>query len=219
MGAKIITVFNEKGGAGKTTLTMQLSSALAELGAKVLVADTDTQGAASQWAASALDEKPFPATVIGLAHAGNKLHRELQHHFELFDFILVDCKPSVDSKATQSALVVSDLALIPFIPSPVDAWALTAAKNLVDNAQAVNENLQVRLVVNAYTRTNLSAEVSTLIAETQGLDVLKTELSARSAYRESAAFGGSVLTSSRDAKAQQEVRALAAEVLTLFEEV
>ncbi|MHC5730941.1 MAG: AAA family ATPase, partial [Nostoc sp.] len=56
MTAKIIAVVNQKGGSGKTTVSMQLAGAIARRSNKVLVVDADPQGTATRWAASALDE-------------------------------------------------------------------------------------------------------------------------------------------------------------------
>jgi chromosome partitioning protein len=57
MTAKIITVANQKGGSGKTTVSMQVAGTLARRGNKVLVVDADPQGTATRWAASADDER------------------------------------------------------------------------------------------------------------------------------------------------------------------
>ena len=78
MPAKIITVANQKGGSGKTTVSMQLAGTLARRGYRVLVVDADPQATATRWAASASDEIPFPASVVGLSAANEKVHREVR---------------------------------------------------------------------------------------------------------------------------------------------
>lgn len=55
-----------------------LAGSLARRGNKVLVVDADPQGTATRWAASADDEKPFPASVVGLSAASTKVHREVK---------------------------------------------------------------------------------------------------------------------------------------------
>ena len=67
MTAKIITVFNQKGGCGKTMTTMQLSGFYGSRGLKVFVIDMDLQGTSSLWALQAESEVPFPASVLSMA--------------------------------------------------------------------------------------------------------------------------------------------------------
>src|SRR3989441_10709075 len=137
MAAKVIAVVNQKGGAGKTTLAMQLAGTLAQRGAKVLVVDADAQGTATRWAASAA-AAPFPAAVVGLSAAGSKVHREVAKFLGDYTHIVVDCPPAVDSPIPQSALLIADLALAPVIPSPPDLWSAVGIRQLVDRLRAIN---------------------------------------------------------------------------------
>jgi chromosome partitioning protein len=60
MTAKIVTVFNQKGGCAKTMTTMQLAGTLGLQGLKVFVVDMDPQNTAALWFHQAAAETPFP---------------------------------------------------------------------------------------------------------------------------------------------------------------
>jgi chromosome partitioning protein len=213
MAARIIVVANQKGGAGKTTTAMQLSAALALNGTKVLVVDADAQGTATRWAGVASDAAPFPAPVVNLAQAGKSLHREIRKHIENYQYIVVDCPPSVESPAPQSALLVADLVLVPVIPSPPDLWAALGIRHLIENASTVNETLQPFLVANMVQGTSLGREVLQILDDF-GVPLLKSKIGLRTAYRQSAVYGSSVFGIGSAAKvAIEEVLALRDEVL------
>jgi chromosome partitioning protein len=84
MSARIVTVTNQKGGAGKTTLVMQIGGTLGLRGNKVLIVDADPQGTATRWAAAASDGSPFPAAMAGLSAAGEKVHREVKKYVDSY---------------------------------------------------------------------------------------------------------------------------------------
>lgn len=217
MTAKIISVVNQKGGSGKTTLSMQLAGALARRGSKVLVVDADPQGTATRWAASADDEKPFPASVVGLSAATNKVHREVRKFAEDYQYIIIDCPPAADSPVPQSALLVSDLALVPIIPSPLDMWATVAIRQVIENVGDINENLQAKLVLNqCQPSTTLAKEALEVLPEF-GIELCATYIHHRQVYRQSAVFGQTVHDfGSKATPAIQEVEALTGEVLALL---
>jgi chromosome partitioning protein len=219
--SKIITITNQKGGSGKTTLTMQLAGSLSRRKTgkalnRVLVVDADPQGTATRWAASA-KEQAFPAAVVGLSAASDKVHREVKKFVDDYDYILIDCPPAADSPIPQSALLISDLALVPLIPSPLDLWAAVGIKTVILNMADINEALQSRLVINqCQPQTNLAQECLDILPEF-GIPLAKTYLRQRQVYRQSPLYGQSVHDLGSKAKeAIHEVEALTQEVLKLL---
>lgn len=191
MRAKVITVCNQKGGSGKTTISMHVAGTLAKKN-KVLVIDADRQSTATRWAASADDANPFRASVVGLSAAETKVHREVQKFVDDYDYIVIDCPPAADSPVPQSALLISDLALVPVIPSPVDIWAAIGIKQIIENVASINDELKARIVINqCQPNTSLAREVIELLPEF-GIEICQTELRQRVAYRQAAAFGSTV---------------------------
>ncbi len=192
MQAKIIAVVNQKGGAGKTTVSMQLAGTLGRRGYKTLMVDADPQGTSSRWAASADDNKPFPATVIGLSAAQGKLHREVKKLIADYDYIVIDGSPAADSPIAQSALMIANLALVPVIPSPLDIWASVGIRKAIEDAADLNEDLMSRLVVNqCQPNTSLTKDILDLLPEF-GIAVAGSQLHQRTVYRQSAVFGQTV---------------------------
>ena len=214
MSAKIWTICNQKGGSGKTTATMQIAGALARREFRVLVADADPQGTATRWAASASDETPFPCAVVGMANAGGKTHREVAKFADNYDFILIDCPPAADSPVPHSALLVSDLALVPLVPSPLDLWASVGIREVIARMSDINDALQARLLLNqAQPQHNLTKETLEILPEF-GIALCQTQWRQRAAFRQSAVWGQTVHDGTNKA-AIQEVESLTDELLQL----
>jgi chromosome partitioning protein len=217
MAAKIIAVTNQKGGSGKTTLSMQLAGALARRGHKVMVVDADPQGTATRWAATADDDNPFPASVVGLSAASGKVHREVRKFIDDYVYIIIDCPPAADSPVPQSALLVADLALVPIIPSPLDMWAAVGIREVIGNVGDINEGLKSRLVINqCQPNTTLTREALEVLPEF-GIELCKTYMHQRQVYRQSAVFGQTVHNFGNKASAAiEEIEALTDEVVALL---
>lgn len=215
MTAKVVTCFNQKGGAGKTTLSVHLAVGFSRRGFRTLLVDVDPQGTALRWAKEA--EGAFPTAVMGLAELGGKVHRELAKYVEDYDVVVVDCPPSADSPTPSSVMLVSDLALIPVIPSPADLWAAEAAKELAHKSKAVNEALLVRTVPNIVQgHTKMAKDALQLLSEDSEVPRTTATIGMRAAFKECALTGTTVHTLPRAKEATEEVEELVTEVLSLL---
>lgn len=215
MAARIVCVCNQKGGCGKTTITMMLAAGASRRGYHTLVVDGDQQGSAVAWSANAPDDNPFPAVVVNLSAAGRRLPQEVKKLVDNFNLIFIDCPPSVESPIAQASLMITDLAIIPLIPSGVDVAAVTPFLELTQQASLINERLLARVVPNMVQRTQVSDAYLTQLTELP-VPASTTRLMKRTAHEKAATFGTSVHNISDGNKATDEVEQLLDEVLQLL---
>jgi chromosome partitioning protein len=204
----IISLLNQKGGVGKTTLAVHLASAFALRGGRVLLVDADPQGSALDWSASRQGEPLVP--VIGLPT--KNLHREVQAHIPNYDYIIIDGPPRVNELA-RAALMAADVVLIPVQPSPYDVWAAKEITDLLGEVAVFKENQKAAFVINRkITNTAIGRDVAEALAD-YPYPVLSSAVCQRVAFAESAAQGSTVLELDPKGMATQEINALADEVL------
>jgi chromosome partitioning protein len=204
----IISLLNQKGGVGKTTLAVHLATALAKKGARVLMVDADPQGSALDWSASRAGDPLFP--VIGLPKP--TIHRELPTIAPDYAHVVIDGPPRVYDVA-RSAIMASDLVLIPVQPSPYDVWAAKEIVDLLSEAASFKDNLKSVFVINRkIVNTAIGRDVTEALAE-YDLPVLKAEICQRVSFAESAAQGRTVLETDPESLASKEITALVKEVL------
>ncbi len=140
---KVIAILNQKGGVGKTTLAVHIATAFARTGKKVLLLDADPQGSALDWAAARHGEPLFP--VVGLPK--HSIHKELPTLAASYDLVIIDGPPRVYDVA-RSAIMASDLILVPVQPSPYDVWAAKEIIDLMKEAAIYKSTLQRVFVIN-----------------------------------------------------------------------
>jgi len=207
----IISLLNQKGGVGKTTLAVHIAFAFAEKGNRVLLVDADPQGSALDWSASRENTTSLP--VIGLPKA--ILHKELPKMADDYDVIVIDGAPRVYDVA-RSALLASDLVLIPVQPSPYDVWAAKEIVELLDDIKPFKENLKNAFVINRkIVNTAIGRDVSDALAE-YDVPVLDSQVSQRVAFAESAATGQTVLETEPNGLASGEINSLANEITEMM---
>ncbi len=207
----VIALVGNKGGAGKTTLCINLASALAERDTTVVL-DADPQQSSHNWHAIADGNSAFP--VIS---ASEGIARAAEDHAGSARYVLIDCPPSVRSPQTGDALSRADLALIPVQPSPLDLWASVQIEAEVERARDANPGLAALLVINQLEpRTRLSRVMRDALAELS-LPAAESAVRRRMVYRQSVIQGRSVLdVGSQGAAAAEEIRQLVDEMVNLL---
>ena len=206
----VIALVGNKGGAGKTTLCVNLASALAAR-APTLILDADPQHSSLQWRtlSDSDDAVSVADAVDDVADAVNRVSGE-------YRYVVVDCPPSVHAAQTGEALAISDLALIPVQPSPLDIWATVHIEDKIADARERNPGLQAMLVINQLEpRTKLSQLMRQALAELS-LPAAQTAIRRRMAYRSSVLEGRTVLDQGkRGEAAAEEIQQLIEEVVNL----
>ena len=243
---RILAVANQKGGVGKTTTSVNLGAALAELGFRILVIDLDPQGNATT--GLGIDARNFersmydvimrdtsledcieptstknlfvaPATIdlagaeIELVPAFSremKLKRAIETVIDDFDFVLIDCPPSL-GLITVNALAAADEVLVPI---QCEYYALEGLSQLMRNVHLVASNLNAGLDVSTIVltmydaRTKLSDQVAAEVREHFGNRVCRSIIPRTVRLSEAPSFGQPITAfdpSSRGATAYREL--------------
>jgi chromosome partitioning protein len=215
----IIALTGQKGGSGKTTLAVCLAAYSVELGIKTLLIDSDAQASAGTWmsVADENDEQTNGGLRKGLAVLdGGRLHKEVASRFPKMSSpgtCIIDCPPR-NGEIVRAALVTADVALIPVVPSPLDAWALAEMMETVAQAREAVPRLRVHVVINrVQSRSSLGRELRDALTR-KGIPVLATEIHQRVSYPYAMSLGRGVTSHRKNAPAAQEIRSLWEEIHT-----
>jgi chromosome partitioning protein len=209
MRQKVITVAQQKGGAGKTTLVVHLATTLAQRGLKVALIDIDPQGSLTHW--HTIREQRMGKGYTGLHFttlSGWRVGAEVSRLRRTMDVIIIDSPPHVETEA-RSAIRAADLVIIPVQPSPTDLWATQATITF-----AKSEKIPVRTVMN---RVNPASKIlATIRAELP--ELTDATLGNRVGFASSLLEGKGVVEVDPRSAASLEIRALAEEIIALFPE-
>lgn len=202
---KVITIAQQKGGSGKTTLAVNLAVELSRQGLKVALLDTDPQGSLGRWFLTRRDRLGDPGMDLSTASAWG-VGYECEKLRKINDIVIIDTPPKIDADL-RPALREANLVLIPVAASHVDLWATDGVLDLI-----ARENRTALVVLN---RTKAGTRLGEEVAASAGklAEVAQSRLGQRVVYAETMGLGIAAPEAGKSI-ASQEVAALAAEVLS-----
>jgi chromosome partitioning protein len=206
----IVGILNQKGGVGKTTLSISIAHELARRNSadEILVVDSDPQQSSLNW--SEVRESKLPFAVIGFSK--KSLHRDLPSIAKNYKHVIIDGPPRVTELA-RSCIMASDLILVPCTPSPYDIWASTETIELIKEASVYKEKLKSAFVINRkISNTAIGRDVIEILCGME-LVVLGSHVNQRVIFAEAAASGKTVFDLEPEGKASGEIISLVNELL------
>ena len=208
MLSKVITISQQKGGTGKTTLAVHLAMAFIKYhDLKVAIIDTDPQGSLGKWFMIRTEKKVSnenltfkTASLWGAQYESKTLKND-------HDIVIIDTPPKIESDARPS-IEAADLVLIPMAASHVDFWATGA---IVDIAKKANKKILAQI--------NRSSQRSKLINKTKefikslDLDSTETIIGNRQIYTSSMGEGKKAVEKQKKGNAVDEIKNLSDQIL------
>jgi chromosome partitioning protein len=203
--AVVITVAQQKGGTGKTTLAANLGAALAAT-RRVALLDIDPQHSLTRWNAL----RPAGAAKLSFSDvSGWRVRGELDRLTASHDVVVIDSPPQIDTDA-RLAIRGADLVLVPVQPSPPDIWAAEGTLKL-----AADEKRRAALVLNRVPATGKLRKAMAAQIKASGNALLATTIGNRTGFATAFAEGLGITEAAPRSIAANELRALLSELLEM----
>jgi chromosome partitioning protein len=205
MTGTVLTIAQQKGGAGKTTLVAQLAAVFAARGQRVALVDIDPQGSLTRWFQTR-EAAGAAGTMTLSTLTGWRAQAAVEKLKAGSDLVLIDSAPHAEIEA-KIAVRAASLVVVPIQPSPMDLWATEPTLALVRA-----ERRPPLLVLNrTQPRVRLAEALTGRIAEL-GAELARATIGNRTQFAASMLDGMGVVETAPGGKAAEEISALAAEL-------
>lgn len=201
----IISVVNQKGGTGKTTVATNLAATFASKKKDVLLVDADPQQSSLDWQRDRPEKLP-QVSVIGLPSAN--LNKELDKLKSKYEVIIVDGGGRITASA-RAAVSVADFILVPTLASKPDALSTHSFfEEVVQEVAAIKGEIAGAVLftmVKTGTLFNINAQEQ---IRKFGFPVFDSLIYNRITYQEAISDGKSAIEFSAKSKAAEEIKNL-----------
>ncbi len=205
----IITVGGIKGGSGKTTVATNLAVWLYKQSKEVLLIDADSQNTTTKfymWRTKAMKESGFACINL----VGDAVRANIELMKKNYDHIIIDAG-GTDTTSQRSALVTSDVYLLPFQPKSFDIWTIEEVEKLLAEIRSVRRKklIAIGFLSRADFRSSDNRESINFFKDRPSMVFLEEQLSNRKAFSNASGSGLSVLElKPKDKKAIKEIEEL-----------
>ena len=212
---KILSIVNQKGGVGKSTLAVNLAIAAIKDKKRTLLIDADTQG--SSIAFRAIREQD---DLQAIAITTPTIHKDIKKFKESYDFVIIDAGGR-NHDTYRSAIIASEggLLLIPLLPSVYDIWATEDTFKTLEQIKMMI-NINVYTVFNQVMSNTIIAkdafEALEEIAKENNIKMLQNCISNRQDFKKSISEGQGVIEYAPSGKASIEIKNLYKEIAEKF---
>ncbi|MGX3045791.1 ParA family protein [Helicobacter sp. T3_23-1056] len=147
--AHIITIANQKGGSGKSTISANLALKLLEYSPKTLVMDTDPQKSIESFCNIRQDENRESSKLphFHLSNRTGNISESIKQNLQMYDFIIIDTG-GIDSIEARKAMLFADTILLPTVPSQYDFDVLCSMLQTITDITEINEEAKVSILMN-----------------------------------------------------------------------
>ena len=208
----ILSFINQKGGVGKSTLSINIAAALASQGHKTLLIDADKQGSSKTWA-SLRDDTPF--VVVDLAR--ENMARDAMKMAADYSHTIIDAPPHAVQVA-RSCIVASDMVILPVEPGGFSNWASDLTVQQVREAQDLKPGLKAAFVVSRKLGNSVLGREMRHMMDEMGIPVLETEIQSLIAFPESATMAQTIFEYAPKSEAAKQIKQLIKEIVRFYEQ-
>ena len=207
----ILSFLNQKGGVGKSTLSINAAHYFHQQGFKPLLIDADPQGTANDWA-SRRDEMLFPVMPL----ARSNMAQEIQGHAVNYDHIVIDGPPRAEA-LSRAVIIASDLIVIPIEASGASDWASQTTIQQIQDARQYKETLKsVFLVSRVIVNTVISRSIRDHVAD-HGIPLLRATVANRVPFAEALTMGKTIFEWASGSAAEAEFSTVMQEIGAFYE--
>jgi chromosome partitioning protein len=214
MRGKVICFGNQKGGVGKSSLSVFMAVEAAKANKKVLLIDADPQKSSAAWRASR-EADDIVCTCI----TEPTLHKDMPKLAEGYDLVIIDAGGR-NTSTFRSAILASDVLVIPVLPSQFDIYAAIDTIEILNEAKVYKEEIQAFFILNQLlTNSTVSRDAEDAMADVtakSNISLLNTQLFARVAYKKCLDTGIGVTEYEPGGKAAHEIRSMYREIVNLL---